>query len=226
MDQYERLDLLIGSTNLNKLHSIKVLILGIGGVGGMATEALARSGVNNFILVDYDKVDITNLNRQIMTNYKNISLYKVDEMKKRISSYNQTAKIKVIKDKITPENINIILDENPDYIIDACDYIPTKKELIRKLQKNKTKLISSMAAGNKLDPSKLKIMDIRKTTYDPLAKIIRKMVKDEKINGKIMVISSSEKPVKVKEKIGSILFVPSTAGLLAASYIVNDVIKK
>jgi Dinucleotide-utilizing enzymes involved in molybdopterin and thiamine biosynthesis family 1 len=225
MNQYERLEFLIGTEKLNKLQNIKVLILGIGGVGSMATEVLARSGIKKLVLIDYDDIEITNLNRQIMTNYENIGLSKVEEMKKRILTYNKDIKIKTIKEKIEIENINIIFDEKPDYIVDACDNSLLKEEIIKQVQNKKIKLISAMATGNKLDPSRLRIMDIRETTYDPLAKRIRKNIKEEKIKNKIMVISSDEKPIKAQEKIASISFVPGTAGLLAASYIVNDVIK-
>ena len=122
--------------------------------------------------------------------------------------------------------MDIIINLQPDYIIDACDYIETKKELIRICVKNNIKLISSMGTGNKLDPSKLKIMDIRKTNYDPIAKIIRKMVKDEKINKKIMVVCSDEEKVinNIKD-IPSNSFVPPVAGLLCTSYVINDIIK-
>lgn len=226
MDQLQRLQLLVGEQNINKINAKTILIVGLGGVGSYATESLTRCGVKKLILVDADKIDITNLNRQLMTNHNNIGEFKTDVWKKRIHEINPNIQVKLITEFVTKENIDILFKENIDYIVDACDTIETKKELIRKSIEKNIKIISSMGTGNKMDPSKLKIVDIRKTNYDPLAKIIRKMVRDEKINKKINVIYSDEQPIKVKGKIGSNSFVPATAGLLCASYIINDIVKE
>lgn len=220
---FEREELLIG----NKIELIKsktVLVLGLGGVGGYVVESLVRAGIGNIILVDNDRVDITNLNRQVISLHSNIGEYKTDAWENRINDINPLCKVIKINEFITPDNIDILFKERLDYVVDACDTVSTKKELIRRCLKNKIKFISSMGTGNKFDPTRLEIIDVRKTSYDPIAKIIRKMVKDERINSKIMVICSTEKPVKTKDKVGSISYVPSVAGLLCTSYIINDIL--
>ncbi len=223
--QYERLKLLVGLDNLNKIKDTTVLIIGLGGVGSYALESLVRSGVNNLIIVDNDTIDITNLNRQLMTNLNNVGLNKTDVWEKRILEINKDCNITKITNFITKENIDTLFSTKIDYIVDACDTIETKKELIRQSIKRDIKLISSMGTGNKLDPSKLEIIDIRKTSYDPIAKILRKMVKDERINKKINVICSKEESIKTNSKtIASNSFVPATAGLLCTSYIINDIV--
>ena len=224
MNQFSRFELLIG----NKINNIKdktVLILGLGGVGSYTCEILARSGINNFIIVDNDKIDITNLNRQLETNLSNIGLFKTDEIEKRILSINKDAKVTKITKYITLFNINELFDYNIDYIVDACDTITIKLELIRICKKKNIKLISCMGTGNKIDPSRLRILDVRKTSYDPIAKIVRKMVKDERIKGKVMVVCSDEKAyTKVNNVIPSNSYVPATAGILCSSYVINDII--
>ena len=202
-----------------------VLVIGLGGVGGHALESIIRSGIGKVIIVDYDTVDVTNLNRQILSLNNNIGLKKVDVADERIKQINNSCIVIKIDEKILPENIDILFKEKIDYVIDACDTVETKKEIIRQCIKRKIKLISCMGTGNKFNPSKLEIIDIRKTSYDPLSKIIRKMVKDEKIKEKVMVVSSTEQPIKTNSKtIGSNSFVPATAGLLCASFIINDIV--
>ena len=218
----DRLESLINKDNIDKLKEITVLIVGIGGVGGYALESIARSGIGKIVIVDNDIVDITNLNRQIISNKNNIGLNKVDVAYDRIKEISDSEAIK-IKEFIKKDNIDILFTEEIDYIIDACDTIETKKELIRQSIKRNIKLISCMGTANKMDPTRLKIMDIRKTNYDPLAKIIRKMVKEERINKKIMVVCSDEKPLNRKQ-LGSNCLVPSTAGILCASYVINDIV--
>lgn len=222
---FDRLELLI-SNKMNLITSKTVAIIGLGGVGGYALEAIARSGIGKIIIVDFDVIDKSNLNRQILTNIHNIGLKKVDVAKERINDINPLCEVIKVDAFLTKENIAELFNEKIDYVIDACDTVETKKELIRVCLKKNIKIISSMGTGNKLDSSKLEVMDIRKTSYDPLAKIIRKMVKDEKIKEKIMVVSSTEQPIKTSGKtIGSTAFVPATAGLLCASYVINDIIK-
>lgn len=217
---------LIGEDNFNKLKDKHILILGLGGVGGYSIEAIARSGVNNITIVDFDRVDETNINRQIIANINNIGEYKTDEWYKRIKTINPNCNINIINKKIDLDNINILFENNIDYIIDACDTIPVKKQLIIECINRNIKLISCMGMGNKLDPSKIKITTLDKTNNDKIAKILRKFVKDNKINKKIMVVSSTEEVIKNDNKtINSISFVPSVAGLLLASYIINDIIK-
>ena len=217
----DRLNLLIDT---NKLQDKCVLIIGIGGVGGYALEAICRSGVNNIIIVDNDTIDVTNLNRQIITNLNNIGNKKIDEAKKRILSINDKCNVTCYDLFLDENNIyNIIDNHKIDYIIDACDTISVKKELIRISKKRNIKLITSMGTANKMHPELLEIIDIRKTEYDPVAKILRKMIKDEKIKGKVMCVSSKEQGIKNK-KLGSNAFTPATAGLLLASYVINDMV--
>lgn len=227
MDQFERLRLQIKEENLEKIKNTSVLVIGLGGVGSYAVESLARSGIGTLIIVDNDVVDITNLNRQMMSLNSNIGQKKTDVWESRIKDINPNCKVIKIDKFITKDNIDILFKENIDYIVDACDTIETKKELIRQSIKRNIKIISSMGTGNKLDPTKLEIIDIRKTSYDPIAKILRKMIKDEKINKKIPVICSKEQSIKTNSKIiSSNSFVPATSGLLITSYIINDIIDK
>lgn len=223
MEQLRRLELLVGNQNVNKIKNTKVLVLGLGGVGSYAVEALVRSGIGSIILVDFDTIDITNLNRQLMTYHSNIGKLKTAELTSRIESINPNCNVEVINEKITSDTILKLIELKPDYIVDACDTIEVKKKLILECKKNNIKLISSMGTGNKFDPSRLKIMDIRKTSYDPIAKILRKFVVDNKINYKVMVVCSDEVPLKICNPIGSTAFVPATAGLLCASFVINDI---
>lgn len=220
---FTREELLIGD-KINLIKSKTVLVLGLGGVGGYVVESLVRAGIGKIIIVDNDKIDISNLNRQLISLQSNIGVKKIDAWYHRIKDINPSCEVIKIAEFITPDNIDILFTNHIDYIVDACDTISTKKELIRICLNKKIKFISSMGTGNKFDPTKLEIQDIRKTSYDPIAKIIRKMVKDENIKGKIMVICSTEKPVKVKDTVGSISYVPSVAGLLCTSYIINDIL--
>ena len=222
MHYLDRFELLIGNENINKIKNTRVLVLGCGGVGSYTIESLVRSGIGTIVIVDFDVIDESNLNRQLMTNKNNIGKYKVDELEKRINEISDSKVIK-IKEFINKENIDVLFNYNIDYIVDACDFVETKCELIKKCKEKNVKLISSMGTGNKLNPSKFEIIDIRKTNYDPLAKKIRKFVKDENIKGKVMVVCSSEKPLK-RAKIGSTSFIPATAGLLITSYIINYII--
>ena len=218
---FERVESLLNE-DINKLKDKVILVLGIGGVGSYTVETLIRNPIKKIIIVDSDIIDITNLNRQLYTNQNNIGLKKVDELEKRIKNINPYIEIKKIDKFIDENNINILFEEHVDYIVDACDSIKTKECLIKECIKRKIKFISSMGTAKKLDPTKLEIVDIKKTSYDPLAKKIRKTFKNEK--NKIMVISSSEKPKEIK-KLGSISFVPSVAGIYITSYIINDIIK-
>ena len=223
----DRLELLIGTENVEKLRKMTVMIVGVGGVGGYVVEALARSGVGHFILVDYDRVDVTNKNRQLIALDSTIGMKKVEAWGNRILDINKDCKVTKLDCFLNEENFQILENLSIDYLIDACDTVKTKKLLIQKCIHDNIPFISSMGTGNKLDPSQLEIIDIRKTSYDPLAKIIRKFVKDEKIQGKVMVLSSREVPISTgSNTIASNSFVPSSAGLLIASYVVRQVTKK
>ena len=223
--KFKRLEMLIGSDNLKLLNTKSVLILGVGGVGGYVAEALARSNIGTLILVDYDIVDVTNINRQIIALESTIGKKKVDVLEERIKDINSGCKIIKIDKFIDLNNLEDLFKYNIDFFVDACDTVTTKKEVIKKCLDKDIDFISSMGTGNKLDPSKLEIIDIRKTVNDPLARILRKFIKDEKINKKVMVLSSKELPIKTGERTpGSTAFVPSSAGLLIASYIIRKFI--
>lgn len=221
----ERLELLVGD-KIDRIKNLHVLILGLGGVGGYALESIVRCGIREVTIIDSDTIDVTNKNRQIIATDKTIGMYKADAFKERILDINPSIKINVIKEYITPDNIGTIFNGDIDYAIDCCDSIKTKEALISYCVNNNIKFISSMGTGNKLDPSRLKIMKLKNTSYDPIAKRLRKYVKDNHINKDIYVVCSDE--VGVVENISIIpsnSFVPATAGLLCTSYIINDVIK-
>lgn len=223
---FERTIALIGTENVEKLHLKKVLVLGVGGVGSYAVEALVRAGIGTIIIIDADYVALSNLNRQLMTNQNNIGLSKVDVLEERIKSINPDCHVIKIKEFITTDNLNLLFNLEPDFIIDCIDTIKTKKYLIKECLRRKVKFISSMGMGNKLDPTRIKITDLSKTAYDKIAKELRNFVKKEHIKGKIPVIFSDEQPIKVEKVIGSISFVPSVAGLIGASYVIKEIIKE
>lgn len=220
---FERTEKIIGKENIEKIKNTTVLLIGLGGVGGYAFESLVRAGIGNIIIADNDTFDETNLNRQLYSNKETIGKYKVDileENAKKISDVN----IIKIKGFITEENIDKLFEYKIDYIVDAEDTMKTKKALIRHALKNKIKIVSSMGMGGKIDASKVKLVDIKNTSYDPIAREIRKMLRNEKLNGKLMVVSSEEKG-KITSPIGSISYVPALAGLLLTNYVINDIIK-
>lgn len=222
---FDRLIPLIGRENLDLLKTKKVLIIGIGGVGGYVAESLVRSGIEQFILVDGDSIEMTNLNRQIIALNQNMGESKVQLMKKRILDINKKCIVDTYHLYLDDINKDKIFNDSIDFIIDACDSVNTKKLLIKEALKRKINLISCMGTANKLDPTKLEITEIRKTINDPLARIIRKFIREEKITKKIMVLSSKEVPLKNKNILGSNIFVPAVAGLLIGSYVINQLIK-
>ena len=225
--RFSRLEKLIEENDLNILNDLSVLILGVGGVGGYVAESLARSGVGNLILVDFDTIDESNINRQIIALDSTIGLKKVDVLEKRIKEINSDINVIKIDKFIDSENYTLLFDYEIDYFVDACDTVSTKKSVIKYCLDNNINFITSMGTGNKFDPSKLEIVDIRKTVNDPLARIIRKFVKDLKTNKKVMVCTSSELPIKTGDRTpGSTAFVPSSAGLLIGSYIVRYFLEK
>ena len=219
---FRRVFSLINEQNFNKIKNTKVLIVGLGGVGGYAFESLIRSGIYNIDIIDFDKIEISNLNRQIITNQDNIGLFKVDEAKKRALSINPKININAIKLFLDKDNISKL--DKYDYIVDACDSIDTKIELIKYSVNNNIKLISCMGTAKKLNPEKLTITTLDKTNYDPIARIIRNKLKKEHINlKKVKVVSSDEKVIDCND-LGSLVFVPAVAGLLCSSYIINDIL--
>ncbi len=226
MHKFNRFEKIIGNENLKLINSKSVLILGCGGVGGYVAEALARSNIGKLILVDFDIIEETNINRQIIALDSTVGKKKIDVLEERIKDINKECQIIKIDTFIDSKNIDLIFMEDFDFLVDACDTVSTKKEIIKKCLRKKKDFISSMGTGNKLDPTKLEIIDIRKTINDPLARIIRKFIKDEGIKEKINVLTSKELPIKTGERIpGSTAFVPSVGGLLIASFIINRLIK-
>lgn len=222
--EFARLEIML-KEKTEILQNKTILIIGLGGVGGYVVESLARLGINKLILVDGDIVDITNINRQIIALHSTIGKSKVELFKERIMDINPHCFVNVINKFITREEVNDLITNDIDYVVDACDTTEVKKEIIRVCSKKNINFITCMGTGNKMDPTKLEITDIRKTEYDPLAKIIRKMVRDEKITCKVPVVCSKEIPIKNDTKIiASISFVPSVAGLLCTSYIVNNIV--
>jgi len=222
---FERLELLIGKEKVEKLNNTRILIIGLGGVGGILAETLVRNGIEDIVLIDNDKIDITNKNRQIIALDSTLNKYKTEVLKDRILDINKDCKVEIINDFIDKNNIDLLFNKPVDYVIDACDTVSTKILIIKECLKRNIKVISSMGMGKKLDLSKLKIMDIRKTSYDKLAKVVRKKLKDDGINEKIMVLSSDEEPIDTKENIGSYSPLTSYAGLLIADYVIKDIIK-
>ena len=220
--RFSRLEKLVGEEKLIEFSKKSVLILGVGGVGGYVAESLARSGIGTLILVDFDTIDESNINRQIIALDSTIGFKKVDVLEKRIKEINSDINVIKIDKFIDSENYTLLFDYDIDYFVDACDTVTTKKCVIKYCLDNDINFITSMGTGNKFDPSKLEIIDIRKTVNDPLARIMRKFVKDLKTNKKVMVCTSSELPVKTGDRTpGSTAFVPSSAGLLIGSYIIS-----
>lgn len=233
-NQFSRTALLIGESGVNKLHKMKVAIVGLGGVGSFVAEALVRVGIENFLLIDNDKVDITNINRQIIATTKTIGQYKVDVMKNRMLEINPNANIEISGDFFSEDSSSTLFN-NVDYIADAIDTISSKIELVVLANKMNIPIISAMGTGNKLNPTQIEVTDIYKTEICPLAKIMRKELKKKNIKA-LKVVYSKEKPIQYcnsiidkNEKqnlvIGSVSFVPSVAGLIIASEITKDLLK-
>lgn len=219
---FERLITLIGEDNVNKLKKANVLIVGLGGVGGYALETLVRSGIYNLTIVDGDIVELSNLNRQIISKRDVIGRPKTLVAQARTLEINPDVNLKVINEFISEDNFSLLNIDSFDYVIDACDDLNLKILLIKNA--GKYKLISSMGTANKMDMTRFKITTVDKTSYDPLAKIIRKKIKEEKIRTKFKVVSSDEKVIKNGTKLGTIAYMPAVSGLLCASYVINDII--
>lgn len=221
-NMFKRFELLVGD-KFEEIKNKNILVIGVGGVGSYVVESLVRCGIENITIVDNDIVDITNLNRQLMTNLNNIGLKKVDVLKERINSINKDCIVCTKDILVSEENIDDIIT-NFDYVVDAVDDIKAKLAIIKCCFFKKIKLISSMGMGGRMNPSLLEITDIYKTSYDPLAKIMRYNLRKMGIK-KLTVVCSCEKiKKKVKGIIPSNSFVPASAGLLITSYIINDIV--
>ena len=228
---YSRTESLIGKDSLNILKNSKVIVFGIGGVGSFTVESLCRCGIGEISLVDFDTIDITNINRQIHAMSNNIGKYKVDEMKKRIELINPDIKVNTFKKKLDKNNVENFNLKYYDYVVDAIDIITSKIYLIKCCYENNINVISAMGAGNKLDPTRFKVVDIYKTSGCPLARVMRRELKklgikklkcvcsDETSSGE--VIESYERR---KSSPSSISFIPSTMGLIITSEVVKALI--
>lgn len=229
----QRTEIIIGKKGIDKLNNAKVIVFGVGGVGGFAVEGLVRAGIGNITVVDFDIVDETNINRQIIALHSTIGMDKVELIKNRALDINPNLKITAYKMLYNETTSDFLLNEDYDFVVDAIDMVKSKLHLIKACNQRGLKIISSMGMGNKLNPALIEIDDINKTEMCPLAKIVRREVRKMGIK-KLKVVYSKEKPSTVaametdksiKKVNGSISFVPSSAGLLIASYIVNELIK-
>lgn len=223
--EFERVKLLIGD-KINILKNKTILVLGLGGVGGYVVESLTRCGIGNLILIDYDKVDITNINRQIIATYSNIGKYKTDCFKERIANINKECHVTLLNIFYGEDNKDVLFNQKIDYVIDCCDSLNSKVILIKECFKRGIPIISCMGTGNKFHPELFKITKLKKTEYDPLAKKLRYLLKDNKELLEVDVLYSKESPTEYKGKIGSISYVPSVAGLLLTSHVINKFIEK
>lgn len=246
LNQFSRTELLLGKDGIEKLASSRVAIFGIGGVGGYTVEALARSGVGTFDLIDDDKICITNINRQIYALRSTVGKYKVDVAKDRILDINPNAIVNTYKTFYTPETADEFDFSQYDYVVDAIDTVVGKLKIVEKAKEAKVPVISSMGAGNKMNPALFEVTDIFKTSVCPLAKVMRQELKKRKIR-KLKVVYSKEVPIKPNDDIeisckkhcvcppgtvrkctarrqipGSNAFVPSVVGLIIAGEVVKD----
>ena len=225
-DRFQRLQLLIGDENFGKLGKSTVAVFGVGGVGSFAVEALARSGVGRLILIDKDNIDVTNINRQIHALSSTVGRSKVEVMRERIREINPAAQVDAIQKFFLPtEPVEDFFVCKFDYVVDAIDNLTAKIFLVEECNRRGVKIISSMGAGNKFDPTRFKVGDIYQTSVDPVAKILRKKLRERGIKN-LRVVWSDEVPRPVKDFIGSTAFVPSTAGLILASEVVKDLLNE
>ena len=231
-EKFSRTEMLIGNEGMEKLSDATVAVFGLGGVGSFVCEGLARSGIGNFILVDFDKIDETNINRQLIATVDTVGKYKVDVMEERILKINPNANVKTYKEFYMADCEIDIITEDLSYAVDCVDTIMAKIAIICKCDELNVPVISSMGTGNKLDPTMFEVADIYDTTVCPLAKIMKKDLRKRNIE-KLKVVYSQEQPIntndhpinqdrKFKVK-GSVSFVPSVAGLIIAGEVIKDI---
>lgn len=232
--KFLRTEILIGTAAMERLRASVVAIFGVGGVGSFAVEALARAGVGHLVLIDHDVVDVTNINRQIHANTRTIGQSKTELMKARILDINPDAVVDTIDEFFLPsDNTDKYFICDYDYVIDAIDTVTGKIGLVVECKKRGMRIISSMGAGNKLDPTQFRVADLFQTTVDPIAKVMRKKLKECEIS-ELKVVYSTEKPRELnqaalskmppsKKIIGSISFVPSVAGLILAGEVIKEI---
>lgn len=216
-----RTEALIGSRALDVLEQSVVAVFGLGGVGGHAAEALARSGVGSFVLVDSDRVAMSNLNRQMVATLSTVGEYKTDVMRRRILEINPWARVEVRRCFFLPETASEFDFSGYSYVVDAVDTVTAKLELVMKAREAGVPIISSMGAGNKLDPTKFQVADIYDTSVCPLAKVMRRELKARGVES-LKVVYSQEPPVVRRRVPASIAFVPSVAGLIMAGEVIKD----
>ncbi len=230
-EQFERTGLLIGDGNVDNLADAKVAVFGVGGVGGYVVEALARSGVGRFVLIDKDTVSVTNINRQIIALHSTVGRPKVQVMKERILDINPDAKVETKECFFLPDNADEFDFSEYSYVVDAVDTVTAKLEIIVRAKEAKVPVISSMGAGNKLDPTRFQVTDIYKTSVCPLAKVMRRELKKRGIK-KLKVVFSTEEAITPGRVVseegrratpGSVAFVPSVAGLIIAGEVIKDI---
>ena len=248
LNQFSRTELLIGKEGLEKLKNAKIAVFGVGGVGSFVIEGLARAGVGNFVIIDDDKICLTNINRQIIATRKTVGKFKVDVMKERILDINPDANVETHQEFYLPNSESNIINKDLTYVVDCVDTVTAKIEIVIQCKKLGIPVISSMGTGNKLDPTRFEISDIYKTSICPLAKVMRKELRKRNIDS-LKVLYSKEEPIKIDETAncscktncicppgtkrncasrnqvpGSVSFVPSVAGLIIAGEIVKDII--
>lgn len=233
-EPFQRLEILIGKDKMDRLAGSHVAVFGLGGVGGYVAEALARSGIGKLTLVDYDTIDITNLNRQIIALHSTVGKSKAGSLAERLEQINPEIKLQVIEEKYTPDNWQDFFGQEPDYLVDAIDMVTSKIHLICKAKEREILIISSMGMGNKMDPTKIKVTDIYKTHTCPLAKVMRSELKKRGVKD-LLCAFSDEMPLQPvislsseskRQVPGSTAFVPSTAGLILASVVVRELLEK
>lgn len=233
MNQFSRSELLLGRAGMDKLKNSRVAVFGIGGVGGHAAEALARTGVGKLDLFDNDTVSLTNVNRQIVATLDKVGEYKVDVMKERIAQINPEAEVNAYRCFFMPDNSAEFDFTKYDYVIDAVDTVTAKLELVMKCREANVPIICSMGAGNKLDATAFQVADIYKTSVCPLARVMRNELRKRGVK-KLKVVYSQEPPMTplpsdedcAKKVVpGSVAFVPSVAGLILAGEVIKDLCK-
>ncbi len=236
IDQFSRTRLLIGNDGLKKLESSTVAVFGVGGVGSFTVEAIARAGVGNLVLIDKDEISVTNINRQLHSTFKTIGMSKVEVMRNRVLDINPNANVKIFNEFYLPETADRMIDRGYSYIVDAIDTVTAKVDLVVRAQEYGIPIISAMGAANKLDPTKFEVSDIFKTSVCPLAKVMRKELRNRGIK-KLKVVYSKEDPVRAdveceeisavgkKSVPGSVSFVPSVMGLIIAGEVIKDLIR-
>ena len=223
-ERFSRTELLIGEEAVTKLSGRRVAVFGVGGVGGYVCEALVRSGVGAFDLIDADTVSISNLNRQIIATESTIGRSKVSVMKERMLDINPAVKVEALECFFLPENADRFDFSRYDYVVDAVDTVAAKIEIIMRAKASDVPVISAMGAGNKMDPGRFKVADIYDTKVCPLARVIRREMRNRNVDS-LKVVYSEEPPIKTGSDItGSTAFTPAAAGLMIASEVVKDLI--